>query len=238
MRLDQELVTRGLCRSRTEAQELIEQGAVFVNGFQVTKQNKTILPDDRIEVTSRRKYVSRGGEKLEGALSHVSLNVTNFTVLDVGSSTGGFVDCLLKGGATKVVAVDVGSDQLDSTLRSDGRVELHEKTDIRQFATEQPFDLIVGDVSFISLSHIIPTLAKLSHTGTFVLFLIKPQFEVGKGNTKKGIVRNESLYDAVLEHVRTAFVQGGFEVLDIFPSSIQGGDGNKEFFIYARKGNE
>lgn len=235
MRLDQELVKRGLCESRTEAQELIEKGAVLVNNSVCTKQAKEVLDIDTLSVTAHRRFVSRGGEKLEGALAHIGLEVAGMSVLDVGSSTGGFTDCLLQHGASKVVAVDVGTEQFHTMLRSDTRVTLHENTDIRNFATMEKFDLIVGDVSFISLRIIVPTLLSLSQAGTRVLFLIKPQFEVGKGGTKKGVVRDESLYDEVLVQVKNAFTEHDFAVLDVFPSSILGGEGNREFFIYARK---
>lgn len=233
MRLDQALVARGLCASRTEAQELIEKGMVLVNGIVTHKQTKNIHEGDSLEVTGGRSFVSRGGEKLEGALVHTGLTVEHMTVLDVGSSTGGFTDCLLKRGAKKVVAVDVGTDQLHASLRNIPQVELHEKTDIRNFMTEDVFDIIVGDVSFISLHHIVPELARLSKAGTVIIFLIKPQFEVGKGSTKKGIVRDEAVYGDVLLGIEKTFMEHGFTVNDTFPSSIEGGDGNKEFFIYA-----
>lgn len=233
MRLDQALVARGLCASRTEAQELIEKGLVLVNGIVTYKQTKNIHEGDGVEVTGGRPFVSRGGEKLEGALVHTGLIVEHMTALDVGSSTGGFTDCLLKHGAKKVVAVDVGTDQLHASLRNIPQVELHEKTDIRNFITEDVFDMIVGDVSFISLHHIIPELVRLSKVGTIILFLIKPQFEVGKGSTKKGIVRDESVYEDVLSGIEKTFIEHGFDAKDIFPSPIIGGDGNKEFFIYA-----
>lgn len=235
MRLDQALVARKLCQTRTEAQELIAKGAVLVNLMVVTKQNKTVLEGDILTLTDSRKFVSRGGEKLEGALLHTRINVENMTVLDVGSSTGGFTDCLLKQGVERVVAVDVGTDQLHISLRSDARLSLHEKTDIREFETSEQFDCIVGDVSFIPLSYIVPSLKRLSVQGTKILFLVKPQFEVGKGSTKKGIVRDEFLYEGVIQSVTQVFTENNFLVKEVFPSSIVGGDGNREFFIYAIK---
>lgn len=234
MRLDQELVLRGLASSRTEAQELVEEGHVRVNGEVCIKQSRIVYETDDLQVEGGRQYVSRGGKKLEGALSHAGIDPKGMVVLDVGSSTGGFTDCLLQRGASSVVAVDVGTDQLHGSLRKDARVTLHEQTDIREFISDTRFDLVVGDLSFIPLEYVVPSIARLSAPGTLILFLIKPQFEVGKGNTKKGIVRNEELYDGVLERIKESFEEC-FDVRELFPSDIAGGDGNREFLIYAKR---
>lgn len=233
MRLDQELVRRGLCESRSLAQVFIARGCVQVDGAIVTKQAKDVAETDTIELAAVRMFVSRGGEKLEGAIVRTGITVKGKVALDIGSSTGGFTDCLLAYGARKVVAVDVGSDQLHRSLRENPKVELHEETDIRNFESTEAFDLIVGDVSFISLDKIISSIIRLSDAGTEVLCLIKPQFEVGKGNTKKGIVKDESLHETVLSSIEELFIKNGFGIREIFPSPIVGGDGNREFFIYA-----
>lgn len=234
MRLDKELFNRGLVSSRTEAAELISLGKVYVNEVQSTKLHQDIQTEDVLRVDGGRRYVSRGGEKLDGALSYLRVDVKGMTALDIGSSTGGFTDCLLDHGALKVIAVDVGSNQLHTKLRSDPRVTLFEETDIRNFTTDITFDLIVVDASFISLAHIVEAVQKFSHAGTKLIALIKPQFEVGKGNTKKGIVKDEKLYDDVITTISKTYEDCGFTILEIFDSPMLGGDGNKEFFMYAK----
>ena len=242
MRLDQELVYRGLCKTRTEAQELIELGAVFVNNFVCLKQIKQILPTDIIEVTSRRQFVSRGGVKLQGILRDVFLTDEESAVelagknaLDVGSSTGGFTDCLLFYGVAHVDAVDVGTLQLHEKLRSDVRVMLYENTDIRDFKTSEPYDVVVADVSFIPLTHVFDDCMRFGTQGTMYFLLIKPQFEVGKGNTKKGIVKDEELVTRVLDEYTTLAQAKGLSGVQIFPCHVAGGDGNQEYFLYGRK---
>lgn len=241
MRLDQLLVHKKLCESRQEAQKCIELGYVLVNHEVITKQTRQFPEDVSIELTSRPKFVSRGGEKLEGALSHVygdSTSVGNFIkdkeVLDVGSSTGGFTDCVLKYGARSVTAVDVGTMQFHHSLRDDKRITLYENTDIRSFKTDKNFDLIVADVSFVSLEKILDTILSFGTKGTYYFLLIKPQFEVGFGNTKKGIVKDMSLVEEVLTKYSKMATEKGLSDISIFPCSISGGDGNQEYFLYAK----
>lgn len=232
MRLDVYLVEQKGVATRSKAVQLIEKGYVLLNGSPTTKKNTDVKDDDTVVVTEDLPYVSRGGEKLSGALRETSLDVTGYTVLDVGSSTGGFTDCVLKAGAKSVVAVDVGTQQMDASLRSDVRVELHEETDIRSFETGESFDLIIGDISFISWSYVCDAVTRLSHTGTQILLLIKPQFEVGKTDIRKGIVDKQDLHERVRADVKKLFEERGFVVKKEFESPIKGGDGNTEFFLY------
>jgi 23S rRNA (cytidine1920-2'-O)/16S rRNA (cytidine1409-2'-O)-methyltransferase len=242
MRADVMLVQRGLAPSRALAQRMIEAGHVYVRlGAQrnaVHKPSMTIADDIEIEISINEldRYVSRGGLKLEGALDYVGLEVNGFSCLDVGQSTGGFTDCLLQRGAAKVVGVDVGHDQLHLSLRNDPRVVCIEDMNARELNFNAVFDLIVADVSFISLSKIIAPWFKLLSANGRVLSLVKPQFEVGAENLARGgIVRDESLYASVEKNTRQTFVALGFQIHDYFDSPIKGGDGNREFFIFASK---
>ena len=239
MRLDQELVQRKLCESRTEAQELIASGCVLVDGVISLKQVKQVTSKNKIEVTKRREFVSRGGEKLKGALTHVYGNdkaikqfCTNKKVLDVGSSTGGFTDCLLSYNVSAVDAVDVGTAQLHTKIKQDSRVRSYENTDIKTFSSEFLYDIIVADLSFIPLEHVLETIVKMGSVGSAFFLLIKPQFEVGKGNTKKGIVKEEGLVTRILEKYKTLASKFHLQNVEIFSSSIKGGDGNQEYFLY------
>ncbi|MFA6608821.1 MAG: TlyA family RNA methyltransferase [Candidatus Paceibacterota bacterium] len=239
MRLDQELVRRGLCESRTEAQELIDVGTVFLNNIVCTKKTRQVTEKEDIVVTSKRKFVSRGGEKLEGVLLDVfgsEDKVRSFcsakTALDVGSSTGGFTDCLLSYGVISVDAVDVGTSQLHARVRDDPRVSVFENTDVRAFKSDKKYDIIVADLSFIQLSHVIDDIIKFGAKGTQYFLLIKPQFEVGKGNTKKGIVKDSSLVDDVLDAYINLAKEKGVLGVKIFKCVITGGEGNQEFFLY------
>lgn len=241
MRLDQALVARHLCESRTEAQELISKGAVLVNGDITTKQAKNVEEGDRLELTSRRHYVSRGGEKLEGALLHVfgtqekaAEALAGKLALDVGSSTGGFTDCLVRFGVAHVDAVDVGTGQLHFSLREHKQISVYENTDIRSFTSSSPYDVIVADLSFIPLEQVLDSILKFAHPGTLCFFLIKPQFEVGKGNTKKGIVKDEQLIAGVLESYERIVKEKEMDDVSVFPCIIQGGDGNQEYFLYGK----
>ena len=239
MRIDQTLVLKGLCESRQEAQECISHGAVFLNGTVVTKQAKQIAEHDVLTVTATRKFVSRGGDKLEGALLHVygsaniATNTLNHThVLDIGSSTGGFTDCLLRYGVDTVTAVDVGTSQIHQKLKNDPRVVIFENTDIRNFVSTTLFDSIVGDLSFISLDKLFTKVLSFGRVGASFFLLIKPQFEVGKGNTKKGIVKNEQLVVELLSKYKALAISYGGKDIVLFPCSISGGDGNQEYFLY------
>jgi 23S rRNA (cytidine1920-2'-O)/16S rRNA (cytidine1409-2'-O)-methyltransferase len=247
MRLDQELVKRNLCESRTEAQELITSGFVFVDGGICSKQTKQVTDTTSIEVTKRRNFVSRGGEKLKGALNHlfgdddaIGQFCLNKKVLDVGSSTGGFTDCLLSYGVLTVDAVDVGTNQLHPKIKNDSRVTSYENTDIRSFKSlvrakpglEITYDIIVADLSFIPLEHVFDDIIAFGKPGTSFILLIKPQFEVGKGNTKKGIVREDTLVLKILDKYKEITKEKGFKNVETFASSLQGGDGNQEYFLF------
>ncbi len=246
MRADVLLVQRGLAPSRALAQRMIEAGHVYARmgdtRVAITKPSASVGDNVDVEIANNEldRYVSRGGLKLEGALDRVGLDVNGFVCLDVGQSTGGFTDCLLQRGVAQVVGVDVGHDQLHPKLHGDSRVSCIEGMNARELnvvsvgATN--FDLIVADVSFISLTKVIAPWFGLLNASGRVLSLVKPQFEVGAENlVRGGIVRNEALYAAVEKSIREAFVALGFQVHDYFDSPIKGGDGNREFFIYASK---
>lgn len=244
-RLDQRLVQLGLVRSRAQAQALIKAGKVIVEDSIIKKPSHP-CPVDRIPKVMENeltRYVSRGGLKLEGALKHTGIDVTGLTLLDMGQSTGGFTDCLLQSDAEKIVGIDVGRDQLDETIRSDSRVvclegingrELH--IDVILKHAPNGFDGAVMDVSFISQTFILPSLCPLIRPNGFLLSLVKPQFElqpdqIGKG----GIVRDKSHFQLVESKIRSALSDLSVEVEDYFSSPIDGGDGNREFFVLARK---
>lgn len=242
MRLDQELVQRGLCESRTEAQELIAQGHVLVDGVVSIKQTKQVTSVNDIVLSAQRKFVSRGGEKLEGALTQVYGNeeliraiLANKEALDIGSSTGGFTDCLLSYGVQHIDAVDVGTEQLHTSLRSNPKVSLFENTDIRSFSKGKKYDVVVADLSFIPLTHVFADAISFGTQSAEYFFLIKPQFEVGKGNTKKGIVKDETLVQELLTKYVVLAEESGLIDVAVFPCVIQGGDGNQEYFLYGRK---
>ena len=244
MRADQILVERGLASSRSQAQRLIAAGvrwqpAAGVGTWKTVVKNGDELPADaRIELLdeAEARYVSRGGLKLEGALLQCGLSVTGARCLDVGQSTGGFTDCLLQRGAAHVVGVDVGHGQLHARLRSNPRVTALEGVNARSLSLEERFDLIVGDLSFISLTLVLPALAPLLREGGALLMLVKPQFELQPGQVGKGgIVRDPALYAVVEQRVREAVASAGLQVAAWLDSPIRGGDGNREFFVFARK---
>jgi 23S rRNA (cytidine1920-2'-O)/16S rRNA (cytidine1409-2'-O)-methyltransferase len=239
-RLDVALVERGLAETRAAAQRLIMAGLVFSNDRRLDKPGVSLAPDMPVEVRGQpHPYVSRGGLKLEKALDHFGIPVEGRIALDVGSSTGGFTDCLLRRGAAKVYAVDVGTNQLAWKLRSDPRVVSMEKTNIRDVtraAIPEPIDLIVCDASFIGLRTALPGALALAAPGAHLAALIKPQFEVGKGRVGKGgIVREPELHREVVDTV-TAWLaaQPGWSVLGVTDSPITGADGNREFLIAGR----
>ncbi|TFH65371.1 MAG: TlyA family RNA methyltransferase, partial [Gemmatimonadales bacterium] len=183
-------------------------------------------------------YVSRGGLKLEGALRSFGIDVSGAVALDIGASTGGFTDCLLQGGAQKVYAIDVGYGQIDWKLRTDKRVVLFEKTNIRYFSGEgidDEIDLAVIDVSFISLKLVLPVAVRITGEEAVILALIKPQFEAGKGEVGKGVIRDPRVHQKVVEEIVAFSEQLGLEVVGTCESPITGPAGNREFFLYARK---
>jgi 23S rRNA (cytidine1920-2'-O)/16S rRNA (cytidine1409-2'-O)-methyltransferase len=239
-RLDILLVERGLTQSRERAQALILAGAVRVNGKLVTKAGTQVAIDCALEITGPdTPYVSRGGVKLEAALQAFQLDVTGFTCLDVGASTGGFTDCLLKHGAKHVTAVDVGYGQLHWSLRTDPRVTVMERTNIRYLdaaALPAPVDLACIDVSFISLKLVVPVVLHfLKRTGHLVC-LVKPQFEAGKGLVPRGgVIRDPVLHDRVIRELSEAFLALNLQVVGLVPSPILGPKGNQEFLMYLRE---
>jgi len=235
-RVDRVLVERGLAESREKAQALIMAGHVMIDGQKARKPGHTVDASSDIQIAERPAYVSRGGVKLAHALDHFAIAVEGLICLDVGASTGGFTDCLLARGALRVHAVDVGKGQLDWKLRNDPRVVLHEGLNARYLRFEdigEPVDLIVGDVSFISMTLILPAIAPLLRPGGRMVILIKPQFEVGKGQVGKGgIVRRPELHAQACQRVDECVKQMGFET-GVIESPILGAEGNREFLLYA-----
>jgi 23S rRNA (cytidine1920-2'-O)/16S rRNA (cytidine1409-2'-O)-methyltransferase len=242
IRIDAELVRRGLCESRSGAQDLIEKRFVQVNGVIVDKGSRSVREIDEIVLLGVKKYVSRGGEKLEGIFQDVfgsEENITNWirdkNALDVGSSTGGFTDYLLQHEIAHVDAVDVGTNQLHSSLRGNKKIALFEEQDIRTWKPLREYQIIVADLSFISLQDVMKILIELGIKGmTNYFLLIKPQFEVGKGNTKKGIVKDDKLIKKTLLDVKNLAQEAGLSDTAVFPSHIKGGDGNQEFFLFGK----
>jgi 23S rRNA (cytidine1920-2'-O)/16S rRNA (cytidine1409-2'-O)-methyltransferase len=241
-RLDQLLTERGLAESRAKAQALVMAGLVFIAGKRADKPGLMVADDTAIEVRGKpHPYVSRGGVKLAHALDHFKIDPTGKICLDVGASTGGFTDALLKRGAAKVYAVDVGHGQLDWSLRRDKRVVVLEKTNARYLTREQvpdPVGLIVCDASFIGLETVLPAPMALAAPGAHLIALIKPQFEVGPDKVSKGgIVRDEAARAAACGRIRQWLdAQPGWSVLGLTESPIEGADGNREFLIAARRG--
>ena len=256
MRADQWLVERGLAASRSQAQRLIAAGARWLSpsGWKTLAKSDELPPHAEVELldAAEARYVSRGGLKLEGALRATGLQVTGWHGLDVGQSTGGFTDCLLQHGAASVVGVDVGHGQLHPRLRGDARVRVLEGVNARHLVASQliaagaggtgaegrfgsNFDLIVGDLSFISLTLVLPALRALLAPGGQCLMLVKPQFElqpaqIGKG----GLVKDAASYADVEQRIRQACAELDLSVLAYFDSAIAGGDGNREFFVRAQ----
>jgi 23S rRNA (cytidine1920-2'-O)/16S rRNA (cytidine1409-2'-O)-methyltransferase len=235
-RLDRLLVDRGLAESREKAQALIMAGEVLLNGQKAAKPGQSVAEDANIEVRARPPFVSRGGFKLAAALRGFAIDVSGQVCLDIGSSTGGFTDALLQAGAARVHAVDVGAGQLAWALRTDSRVVLHEGLNARELRYTDIGELvalIACDVSFISVTLVLPSAAALLQPAGRMVILIKPQFEVGRGQVGKGgIVREPALHHAACARVENAARQLGFET-SILESPILGAEGNKEFLLYA-----
>ncbi len=236
-RLDKLLVDRGLVKSRERAKALIMEGKVVVDGVVVSKAGSSVdVAGELVLRGNEMPYVSRGGLKLEAALAHFNIDPSGMVAMDIGCSTGGFTDCLLKKGAKKVYAIDVGYGQFDWSLRNDPRITLLEKTNIRYLerdAVPEVIDLAVIDVSFISLLKVLPKVAGFLGAEGRVLALIKPQFEVGRRMVGKGgVVRDEASRLSAIEAVREGAVDLGFAVVGICDSPILGQKGNKEYFIY------
>jgi 23S rRNA (cytidine1920-2'-O)/16S rRNA (cytidine1409-2'-O)-methyltransferase len=239
-RIDKLLVERGLVESRTKAQALVMAGSVLVAEQRVNKPSEMFATDAAIRIkgaeTAASRYVGRGGLKLEAALKEFSINVEGLLCLDVGASTGGFTDCLLQHGARRVVAIDVGHNQIDWRLRTDERVELREGVNARYLQPEdfaERFDLAVMDVSFISATKVLPAIVPLlTETGRMVT-LIKPQFEVGRGEVGRGgIVTDSAKHERVVEEVNRSARELGLEVRGVIESPLRGADGNLEFLAF------
>ena len=235
-RLDQLLVIRGLAQSRTQAQALILAGRVAVAGGSAAKAGTLVAEDAAITLKEAPRFVSRGGEKLAAALDHFGVSPAGKAALDAGASTGGFTQVLLLGGAAKVYAVDVGYGQLDQALRRDPRVVSLERQNLRHLPREavpEPIDLITLDLSFISLTLVLPRLREFLRPGGEVLAMVKPQFEVGKGKVGKGgVVRDPALQQEAVAKVAAAAAALGFQVSPAFPSPLKGPKGNQEYFLY------
>jgi 23S rRNA (cytidine1920-2'-O)/16S rRNA (cytidine1409-2'-O)-methyltransferase len=235
-RLDVLLVARGLAKSREEAQRLILAGEVRVGQQTARKASEQVASDADLAVGRRARFVSRGGDKLDGALGAFAIDVTGRAALDVGASTGGFTDCLLSRGAARVYAVDVGYGQLDWKLRRDPRVVVLERMNIREIdpsAVPERVGIVVADVSFISLRLVLPKIAEIVAPGGDVVALVKPQFEVGKGKVGKGgVVRDPELHEEAVATVRRAAEDLGFTSKGSAESSLRGPKGNREFFLW------
>jgi 23S rRNA (cytidine1920-2'-O)/16S rRNA (cytidine1409-2'-O)-methyltransferase len=238
-RADLLLVERGLFESRARAQAAIEAGLVMANDRPVLKASETIAVDAVLHAQPAHPYVSRGGVKLAGALERYPLDIEDHVCLDVGASTGGFTEVLLANGASLVFAVDVGRGQLHPSLQDHPKVVSMEETDIRSFEGKRlPMrpDIVVVDVSFISLKAVLPVALSLAAAPMHMLALIKPQFEAPRKHSKRGIIRNAMVHQEICDDVATFVASLGCTAIEVFPSSIKGGDGNIEFFIGARRG--
>lgn len=240
-RLDAELVRRGLVESRTCAAEAIGAGRVLVNGAPTTSASRRVAADEALVVLGPpRPYVSRGGQKLEAALRAFAIDPRDHRALDAGASTGGFTDCLLQHGAAHVVAVDVGRGQLAWTLRTDPRVTVLEKTNLRELAPEAiggPVRLAVADLSFISLLTVAPALGRCTAPDAELVVLIKPQFEAGRAAVGRGgVVRDPTAHRDVVLRVAEGLGVAGLPVVDVVASPITGADGNREFLAHIQRG--
>jgi 23S rRNA (cytidine1920-2'-O)/16S rRNA (cytidine1409-2'-O)-methyltransferase len=219
-----------LVATRSQAESYIKLGEVKVNGRVVTKQAAPVGPNDRVELAASERYVSRAGLKLASVAETLKLDFEGKTVLDVGSSTGGFTDYALQHGAEKVIAVEVGTEQLHEKLRKNSRIELHEKTDIRDIKQlETTPDIVVADVSFISLREILPHVAKLSGPKTLLAVMVKPQFEAAGGQKHKGVIKNDAMRRDILKDFE-AWARTRFVIKDKADSAVSGAKGNRERF--------
>lgn len=240
-RLDAELVRRHLSGTRSEAQRLIESGKVAVKGMPATRAATLVSPDDPITlVDDARRFVSRGGDKLDSVLGRLDVSVSGRVWLDAGASTGGFTDRLLQGGARVVYAVDVGYGQLDWRLRNDPRVVVIERKNVRGLdASDLPStpDAVVADLSFISLTLVLPAIRRVAREGADFVLLVKPQFEVGKEAVGKGgVVRDPDLWRGAIAKVVDAATGLGLALADVVPSAVPGPAGNREFFVHLKSG--
>lgn len=241
-RLDSELVARGIARSRERAKEMIKSGAVTVNGITAKKASDDVLPDDDIQSSEQEIYVGRGALKLEKAFYTFGLDFTDMVCLDIGASTGGFTEFMLNNGAERVYSVDVGHGQLAESLRSNSRVVNMENTDIREVTVDnlgRTADFICTDVSFISLTKILPKIYELLKENGIAVLLIKPQFEAGKKDVgKKGVVKDRKVHERILSEMDNFFRLTGFAPVNYTFSPIKGGNGNIEYLAELKKSAE
>ena len=235
IRLDNLLVDRKMVESRSQAESYIKLGKITVDGVKRTKPGFFVDADSELKILQRVQYVSRAGLKLESVAKKMRIDFCNKTVLDVGSSTGGFTDYSLKNGANKVIAVDVGTDQLHPKLRLNKKVELHEKTDIRNFKTDQKIDVVVIDVSFISIKEILPSIVNLSDKNTKIVAMVKPQFEAGRNGTVNGVVKNNSYRRKILQDFENWCRSNNLYIENKRDSEVKGTKGNQERFYILRK---
>jgi 23S rRNA (cytidine1920-2'-O)/16S rRNA (cytidine1409-2'-O)-methyltransferase len=237
-RLDVELVRRELAPSREAARRLVEAGAVLVSGSVATKAARLVDAGEPVVVTTPPRFVGRGGEKLDAALERFGLDVGGRRALDAGSSTGGFTDCLLQRGAASVAAVDVGRHQLHERLRADPRVDVHEQTDLRAFdvaAAGGPFDVVVADLSFISIGAVARHLVAACTPDGDLVVLVKPQFEAGRAEVSRGrgVIRDPEVWRATVAGALSALVDAGATIMGAMASPLRGADGNVEFLVHA-----
>jgi 23S rRNA (cytidine1920-2'-O)/16S rRNA (cytidine1409-2'-O)-methyltransferase len=238
-RLDAELVRRGLAAGRTDAQVAVAAGRVLVNGAPADKPARLVAAGDAVVVEGPpARFVGRGGDKLDAALDAFGIDVAGLTALDVGASTGGFTDCLLQRGARRVVALDVGHGQLHPRIRDDPRVVVLERTNIRDATPDTiggPLDVVVVDVSFISLTLIIPGLVSLCQPGSPMVLLVKPQFEAGRAEVGRGrgVITDPAIHERVRDEVAAALGAAGCRVVGWIDSPLKGGEGNRELLVHA-----
>lgn len=235
IRLDNLLVDRKMVESRSQAESYIKLGKVAVDGSKRTKPGFFVDVNSELKILQQVQYVSRAGLKLESVAKKMRIDFRNKTVLDVGSSTGGFTDYSLKNGANKVIAVDVGTDQLHPKLRLNKKVELHEKTDIRNFKTDQKIDVVVIDVSFISIKEILPSVVNLSNKNTKIVAMVKPQFEAGRNGTVNGVVKNNSYRRKILQDFENWCRSNNLYIENKRDSEVKGTKGNQERFYILKK---
>lgn len=233
-RLDQALVERGLVQTRSQAESYIKLGYVQVDGRVITKAGAPVSEANAIKITVAEQYVSRAALKLASVSKILNIDFEGKTVLDVGSSTGGFTDYALRRGANKVIAVEVGKDQLHASLHGDNRIELHEQTDIRHFNTNQKIDIAVADVSFVSLRDILPSIVRIMPKNSEIVVMVKPQFEAASSRVKhKGVIKNDRARRDILRDFE-AWVKTYALVISKADSAVSGAKGNKERFYLLR----
>lgn len=235
-RMDKEMVSRGLVSTRSQAESYIRLGQVRVNGTILKKPGELVSESAEIKLLAKEQYVSRAGLKLASVSKSLGLSFKNKVVLDVGSSTGGFTDYSIKHGASKVFAVDVGTDQLHPSLHNNPLIELHEQTDIRNFTPSQVPDIVVMDVSFISLRDVLPHVAKVSNKNTEIVAMCKPQFESGSSSKHKGVIKNDKMRREILKDFEL-WLKKHFIIVNKADSEVSGAKGNTERFYLLKKQN-